>query len=357
MSSQSVPRKQKAILQTAVGKPLTLTSDHPVPSPGAKQVLLRVTVAGINPHDQKARDYGLFTKDNLPAINTNDVVGVVVKLGDGANKYSLGDHVLSHATFDGKYSQSGLQEYAVADEDFSCKVPDGITDDQAATFPTNAIAPVVGTFHGENGLGIPAPWTEEGKSFDYKGTTILVWGGGSNCGRYEVQVAALAKIGSIVVVGGDEKELKSYGATHVIDRHGGAEAVIKRVRDVVGDDLIYIFDAINPPDGQAIALSTLSSHKRGKLARLLPIGPVDDSKVIGEKKAGYDVINVFGSSQAKPHLCRPLWEKLPKWFKDGSIKPLGFTVVEGLDVDKVNATIDGYRDGKKVEKTHIHPSN
>ena len=145
MSSQSIPSTQSAILQTAVGQPLTLSTNHPVPSPGSKQVLLRVTVAGINPHDQKARDYGLFTKENLPAINTNDVVGVVVKLGDGAKKYSLGDHVLSHATFDGKYSQSGLQEYAVADEDFSCKIPDGISDDQAATFPTNAIAPVVGT--------------------------------------------------------------------------------------------------------------------------------------------------------------------------------------------------------------------
>lgn len=62
---------QKALIVTEVGKPVTLTSDQAIPEPGPKQIQIKVKVAGINPHDQKARDHGLFIAENLPAILTN----------------------------------------------------------------------------------------------------------------------------------------------------------------------------------------------------------------------------------------------------------------------------------------------
>jgi hypothetical protein len=38
---------------------------------------------------------------------------------------------------------------------------------------------------------------------------------------------------------------------------------------------------------------------------------------------------------------RMLWKKLPGWVEDGSIKPLGFKVVEGgLSLDGVNRAFD-----------------
>ena len=80
--------------------------------------------------------------------------------------------------------------------------------------------------------------------------------------------------------------MKSYGATHVLDRHGSPEEVTKRIRDLVGDDLLYAFDAINPPATQFIPINSLSSTKKGKLARLLPTGPVDETHVQA-KKEGY----------------------------------------------------------------------
>lgn len=131
------PTTQKALLVTEVGKPLQLVTDHPVPQPGPDQVLLKVTVAGINPHDEKARDTGLFIAENLPAVLTNDVTGVVVALGPGVTKYEIGDRVLSHAAFDGNFIQNGLQEYAVADIAAGFTIPEGISDDIAATLPTS----------------------------------------------------------------------------------------------------------------------------------------------------------------------------------------------------------------------------
>jgi NADPH:quinone reductase len=341
---------QRAILVTEIGKPVVLITDRAIPQPGPNQVQIKVTVAGLNPHDQKSRDRGLFIAESLPAILTNDVVGKVTKLGDGVTKVAVGDRVVWQAAFDGASFQNGLQEYAIGDADHLAKIPDSISDDQAATLPTNVMAPVVALF---KTLKIPAPWSEDAKRFDYASATVLIVGGGSNCGKFGTQLAKIAGIGKVVVVGGNESELKGYGATHVLDRHGGDDAVLERIKAVVGDDLVYAYDAINPPDGQILALNALSSHKKGAMARLVPLGPVDESKVTG-KKAGFEVRNVFGVSHANPVLTRPFWERLPEYLEAGKIKPTAFVVKQGLEPGNVNEVLDAYRDGGSVTKTHIH---
>lgn len=342
--------QQRALLVTEIGEPVVLVTDRSVPQPGANQIQLKVSVAGLNPHDAKSRDWGLFIQDNLPSILTNDVVGQVTKLGDGVTGVAVGDRVVTHPGFAPSSAQNGLQEYAVADVGAFAKIPDGTSDDEAATLPTNVIAPLVALFAT---LDIPAPWTPRAKDFDYGSTTLLVVGGGSNCGKFGVQLAKLAGIGRIVVVGGNESELKGWGATHVLDRHGGYDAVLARIRDVVGDELVYAYDAINPPEGQLLALNALSSHKKGALARLLPTRPVDESKVLG-KKAGFDVRNVFGSSQAVPELAGGFWSRVPDYLEAGKLVPLAYVVKEGLDAGHVNEVLDAYRDEKPVIKTHIH---
>jgi NADPH2:quinone reductase len=346
---------QTALIVSEVGGRIHTTSDWPIPQPGHNQVQIRVTVAGLNPHDQKARDVGLFIKDNLPAVLANDVTGVVTVVGPGTTKFKVGDRIVSQSNL-GVYAQNGFQQYAIADKDFASKIPEGFSDHNAATIPTNAIALLIGLFD-ESGLGIPAPWTSEAKSFDYAGTTLLILGGGSNCGRFGVQFAKLAGIGKIVVVGGSEDELRKYGATQVLDRHGGDAAVLERIRKVVGDDLVYALDAINPPSEQHLAVSALSSSKKGRLARLrASVGAVDESKIVGEKKAGYDLRNVLGSSHLKADTARPFWDRLAGYLRDGSLVPLKYEVVDGLDEDKVNELLDRYRDGKRVVQTHFRVS-
>lgn len=363
---------QKALLVTELAKPVVLVDDYPISEPLPHQIQLKVTVAGLNPHDQKLRDWGLFLKpfqpdavrndpkrskfmkDGLPVSLTNDVVGVVSKLGSAIPEglIQVGDRVMSHGGFGPGASQNGLHEYTVSDVGAFTKIPDGTTDDEAATLPTNIIAPLVGLF---SSLAIPAPWTAAAAGFDYAGTTLLIVGGGSNCGKFAVQLAKLAGVGRIVVVGGPARELEALGATHVLDRHGGHDAVLARIRAVVGDELVYAFDAVNAPAEQPLSLNALSSAKKGLLARLVPIGPVDESKVVG-KKAGedYEVRDVFGLSQAHPELCGGFWERVPGWLEDGSLKPLEFVVKEGLKAEHVNEVLDAYRDGKPVAKTHIH---
>lgn len=346
---------QTALIVSEVGGRVHSTSNWPVPQPGPKQVQLRVTVAGLNPHDQKARDAGLFIKDKLPAILGNDVTGVVTVVGPDVTKFKIGDRVVSQSRLDGN-SQRALQQYAVVDEDFASKIPHRFSDHDAASLPTNAAAALIALFD-ESGLGIPAPWSSGAETFDYAGTTLLILGGGSNCGRFGVQLARLAGIGNIVVVGGSDDELQKYGANHVLDRHGGVDAVLERIRNVVGDDLIYAFDAINLPAEQHLAVSALSSSKKGTLARLrFSVGAIDESKFIGKKQAGYETRNVFGLSHVKFETAKPFWDRVEGYLENRSVVPLRYEVVSGLDAQKVNKLLDRYRDGLKVVQTQFRVS-
>lgn len=155
----------------------------------------------------------------------------------------------------------------------------------------------------------------------------------------------MAGIGKIVVVGGAEQPLKGWGATHVIDRYGSDEEVLKRIHDVVGDELIYAFDPVNPPQSQHMAISALSPTKKGTVARLVSfLGDHDETKIIGEKKAGYDMRSVIGLSQAKPETAGPFWDHFEKYLTEKVIVPNPYTIVNGLDAEKVNEVLDRYRD-------------
>lgn len=114
-------------------------------------------------------------------------------------------------------------------------------------------------------LPLSPSWTENAQTFNYTNITLLLVGGGSVAGWFAVQLAKIAGIGKVVVVGGRGHELKANGATHVLDRHGGQDVVLERIRSVVGDDLIYAYDVVNLPEGQLLALNALSSHTKGYL--------------------------------------------------------------------------------------------
>ena len=236
-------------------------------------------------------------------------------------------------------------------EHHTARIPNNISDDDAATLPTNIIASLVAIFHD---LPIPAPWTQQAKTFDYKNTTLLIVGGGGFAGRYATQLADLAGIGQIVVVGGAEEELKRYGATWVLDRHGDQETVLVRIRAVVGDDLVYAFDAVNMPAGQLLALNALSEHKKGYFTRLLPI-PIDYSTV-QSKKGGFEVKDVLGISSDRPEICREFWKRLPEYLEQGLLIPIkeGYEITTGLVADSANQILDAFKQGGRVKHAHVH---
>ncbi|KAF2116853.1 putative alcohol dehydrogenase [Lophiotrema nucula] len=349
--------QQTALLVEEFGKPIIKSTTWPIPTPSSTQLLLRVTVAALNPHDQKMRDWGIWFKDDLPLTIANDVVGVVEKIGSDITKFKVGDRVFTYGNpFEKGHWQNGLAQYSIADEACTAKVPGNLNDHDVATLPVNISASAIGLFSNTHGLGIPAPWTDESKSFDYDNTTLLVIGGGSNCGRFAVQLAKLVGIGEIVVLGGKEEELKGWGATQVLNRHGGDEAVHSRIKSAVGDDPIYVFDAINPVETLYVGINALSSTRKGRVARLIPTGPHETAKVT-KKEHEYEVKDVFGIPNGKP-VGEAFWANIDEYLREGKIVPLKYEVADGvgLDAGKVNEVLDRYRDGKRVIQTHFRVS-
>ncbi|KAK2763216.1 hypothetical protein FQN54_009852 [Arachnomyces sp. PD_36] len=354
---------QKALVLNAVGTPVVL-QDRPIPEVGEHQVLVKVTSASLNPHDQKARDWGLFSTGD-PAILANDIAGEVVKLGTGeaVSAFKIGDHIFAPSSltpgvgvgFGFSSDVGGLQQYSIVDVRHAAKVADtGLTDDEAATIPINIITSFIALFQSSN-LGFPPPFSPEAQSFDYASKTLLVVGGASNCGRFAIQLARMAGIGRIITVAGkrNEEELKVLGATHVVDRH--ADDVVGLIRELVGDDLVYAFDAINNGPNQYVGVAALSNSKKGKLMVLIPSEEELDPKKTGSKEFGYERKFTYGASTVHPEITLEFWKLLPSWIRKGSLKPPRFDVIEGLDADKVNEVLDRYRDGKPTAKVNIHP--
>ncbi|KAK0117870.1 hypothetical protein ONS95_012190 [Cadophora gregata] len=347
---------QKALIVRELGAPLIL-GDRLIPRPGPNQLLVKVLVAGLNPHDQRTRDAGLFVT-TYPYVLASDLVGEVIAIGEGehSTRFIVGDHVFGH-TFvnEGDASDFGaLQQYALADARFVAKVSDtGLTDDEASTIPVIVLAGFIALFS-KSGLNLPPPFSPDASSFDFPSATILVIGGGSNTGKATIEIAKLAGFGRIIAVAGSQNkdQLEARGATHVIDRH--ATNALEQVRAIVGDDLVYAVDTVNTGHNQHFGIAALSNSKRGTLITLRrPEGDFGPDR-IGIKTAGYERRLVLGVSPGHPEVTIGFWKELPAWLKGGKIRPSNYTVVQGLDPVAVNKALDDYL-VRNVVKTNTHP--
>lgn len=136
--------------------------------------------------------------------------------------------------------QSGsLQEYTIINGLYTAVVPAGISDEEAALYPINAVTAAMALFS-TAGLGLPFPGTPESDSFDYASQKLVIIGGGTSTGKLAIQFARLAGIGTIIITASPSSAvlLKSFGATHVIARQD--PDIEEQVRRIVGDELLYV---------------------------------------------------------------------------------------------------------------------
>jgi len=127
--------------------------DQPEPGPG--EVLLRMKAASLNFRDLVVpmRGYGSFT-GTLPLIPISDGVGEVVEIGSGVSRAAVGDRVcpmfmqkwiagepdMTRITSTlGAPMDGVMQEYMALSEEGVAKVPDYLSDEEAATLPCAAL--------------------------------------------------------------------------------------------------------------------------------------------------------------------------------------------------------------------------
>jgi alcohol dehydrogenase, propanol-preferring len=132
--------------------PLEFT-DVPVPEPAEGEVLVRVHCCGVCRTDLHVIEAELPPRKS-PVIPGHQVVGVVEKLGAGAQNLRAGtrvgiawlhrtdgaceycrtgaENLCDHPTFTGYTVDGGYAEYVVAAEDFVYPIPERFADEQAA---------------------------------------------------------------------------------------------------------------------------------------------------------------------------------------------------------------------------------
>lgn len=96
-----------------------------VPDPGPGEAVIRQTASGLNFIDVYFRT-GLYPAPSFPLTIGNEGVGVVEAVGDGVTEAAVGDRV-AYCMSLGSYAQRRI----IASR-FLVKIPDGITDEQAA---------------------------------------------------------------------------------------------------------------------------------------------------------------------------------------------------------------------------------
>ena len=242
--SSILPLHMKAMLLRGFGRPLEL-ADVPLPKPGPNDVLVRVRACGVG-----------LTVVNLiatpgrvtayPRIPGHEIAGEIVETGSEVRSAKAGERVTAHFYLTcgqcrncrsgretlclaprgnvGAACDGGYAEYAVLPERNVVRIPDGVSDVEAAV-ASDAIATPYHACHKEARLG--------------PGDSVLVVGAGGGVGIHMVQMARLCGTRVLAADIGDDKLAlaRQWGADEVIDgRRGELASQVRALTDGQGAD-------------------------------------------------------------------------------------------------------------------------
>jgi len=173
-------------------------------------------------------------------------------------------------------------------------------------------------FYNQNpaGLGLVPAISPEGKG-KYVGIPIFIAGGSSSVGQHAIQLAKLSGFSPIITTASlkHAEQLKSIGATHVIDRNISASNLVSEVTGITKNVPIkYAVDAVSLPDTQQSAYDLL-----GKGGKLITFG-LPSAKTTEEK----EIFPVFGFLRAPSNieLLETFYhDNLERLLEEGAIKP------------------------------------
>jgi NADPH2:quinone reductase len=216
----SVPSTMRALQQKSLNGPqdLRLITDAPIPSPGPGEVLIRVTVAGVNFVDiSQAR--GTFAGGPQPPyLAGTEGAGEVIAVGEGVTNLEPGAHVIG-------VGGGAFAEYMVLPAAAAMPLPAGWTAEQAlglvVSWPTAlaALKPLGGVTAGQ---------------------TVLIHAAAGGTGQAAVKMAK--HYGATVIATaspGKHEVVRALGADHVVDSRGpDLAADVLRLTGGAGADLV-----------------------------------------------------------------------------------------------------------------------
>jgi len=191
----------KAVRIHRFGPPeVVVIEDVPVPSPGPREVLVRVAAAGVAPWDALIREGKSKVSPQPPLTLGSDLSGVVAAVGSEVTGFATGDEVygVTNPQFCGAQA-----EYAIAAAGMIAPKPRSLSHVEAASAPVVAVT----------------AWQ---MLFEYAQATrhniVLIIGAAGNVGAYAVQMSVDASMQVIALARAqEEKMLRALGVESIID--------------------------------------------------------------------------------------------------------------------------------------------
>lgn len=197
-------------IQSEFGLDHLKTAERPIPNPGPGEVRIKMRAVSLNARDLGVIDGFYNPILSSPLIPVSDGVGEVVALGEHTSRFKIGDRVsgiFTQSWITGEPSQENwvsslgspldglLAEYVVLPEKGLVRVPDLLTDEEAATLPCAGVT----AWHAI---------VEEGKV--KAGETVVIQGTGG-VSLFALQFAKLHGAQVIITSSSDEKLKRAKG--------------------------------------------------------------------------------------------------------------------------------------------------
>ena len=215
--------------------------DVPEPTPGADEVVVKMSAAAVNPFDNTVRQ-GWVAQVPAGLIQGNEGAGVVVA---GSESLPTGTRVMLMGAYG--FARSGTwQEFVTAGTADATKVPDNLSDVEAAAVPVAYIAAQLALVRG---VGLTP------------GMTLLIPGVGGSVGNAAIQLARVQGAGRIITSAG-----RTEKAEHA--RALGYDDVVDLAKESLSEGVMRLTDG----KGVDVALDSIGGSITGEALKSVAPG-------------------------------------------------------------------------------------
>lgn len=330
-----LPDDMTVILADPPGGPDALRLGRwPLPQVKPSEVLIKVHAAGVNGADLREREGKYAVPPGAPGIMGLEVSGTVVALGDGAERFQIGDDVCALII------GGGYAEYAVAPEGQCMPVPQGVSLTEAAGLP-EVFCTVWTNMMDRVAL---AP-----------GDSVLIQGGTSGIGHAAISLAKAHGATVFATARTDEKcaAIRRFGADRAIN-----------YRD---EDFVEVCRAETGGRGVDVIVDIIAGDYLPREVELLAHGGrLMIINLRGGKRAEVDFGQVHAkhltitgarlrprSVAEKSAICRSLEESVWPLFAAGTIRPETFAVFPFADASRAHELMES---SQHIGKILLTPS-
>ncbi|MSR94010.1 NADP-dependent oxidoreductase [Clostridiaceae bacterium 68-1-5] len=307
------------------------------PTIGHKDVLIKILAAGVNPLDNMISrgEVKMIVPYKLPVVAGNEIVGIVEQVGAQVSKYKGKDRVFARLPLD---KIGAFAEFVSVDEDALAKVPEYLSDVEAAAVPLTALTIM---------QALDVMKAKNGK-------TIFISGGTGSVGAMAIPIAK-AK-GLTVITNGsveNKERVLELGASKFIDYktedYTKVLSNVDYVLDTLGGNETEKQMTILKRGGKLVSLRAMPNGafaKRMHLPKwkqlLLGIAGRKFDKLAGKYGVTYDFIFVESNGNQL--------QEVADLFDNFKIKPSIDTV---YPFEEVNRALDKVANGRSKGKTVI----